>query len=183
MLISPLSMSESGCFAKVCLSICVHDCVLTSSVYLCVPAHPCMRVCVFCASRLIFSPFWACPTTATWEHKILPKCWSQCSPVVSKMHICDKSVALSASWPLDHFFSHHISFLALTDAIDWLRQSYCDCFVLGEVPDFIAINHGSEDSDIHTCSTAGSSVAQFLVPFPATRRRFHIASCVCEWAQ
>jgi len=39
-------------------------------------------------------------------------------PVVSEMHICDKSAVLSASWPREHFFSSHFFFLPLTDAFD-----------------------------------------------------------------
>lgn len=100
------------------------------------------------------------------------------------MHICDKSVALSTLWPQDHIFffsflfflteQHHVSFLALTDRTDWLCQSYRDRNLLGEVPDFSAINHDEDESDIHTCSTAGGLVAQFLVPFAVTRQRFRV---------
>lgn len=104
------------------------------------------------------------------------------------MHICDKSVALSALWPHDHVFSffffffffteqNHVSFLALTDQTDRLCQSYCDRVLLGEVPDFSAINHAEDKSEIHTCSTAGALVAQFLVPFAVNRQKFHVA-CV-----
>lgn len=142
----------------------------------CRHTHACRSVCFVHRAWSFHS------LSATYNDHMIAQNSSQmlksCSPIVSKMHICDKSADLSASWPHEHLFPSHVFFLALTDRIDWLCQSYCDRFALGEVPDCIAINHGSEHSDIHTCSTAGSLVAQFLVPFPVNRRRFHIASWV-----
>ncbi|KAG7493248.1 hypothetical protein JOB18_004426 [Solea senegalensis] len=46
-------------------------------------------------------------------------------------------------------------------------------------PDFIAINHVREDTDIHTCSAAGTLVAQFLVPSPLNVEGFTLHHCVC----
>lgn len=75
------------------------------------------------------------------------------------------------------FFPRHFFFsfgLAQRVFIDFC-QSYCDGFVLGEGPGSIAINHNSEGAYIHTCTTAGGLVAQFLVPFPVNRQRFRVA--------
>lgn len=121
-----------------------------------------------------------------------PKCWGECFARCLKK--CT-SVINQRLWqppgprnifsPTPHpkkitFLSWHWQ-IGLIDFV----KSYCDHSALGEVPDFCAINHVTDDSDIHTCSTAGSLVAQFLVPFPVNRQKkvSHCIVCLCAWAR
>lgn len=131
-------------YAEVPPNICICDCV---SVGVCMHSYPCVW-----SFHYLILPY----TGHLIAHDSSSQMLKSYSPSVSEIPICDKSVALSASWPHEHFFFPSHFFPTLTDRIDWLCQSYCENFVLWEVPEFIAINHG--DADIHTCSTAGSLV-------------------------
>lgn len=166
--------------------ICAQDCVLTRCVCLCLQTHPCMRVCVPGVISYHLSLPYNGHMIAENSSQMLRRVFC---PLSQKMHICDKSAALTASWPQEHTPPHpkKITFLSWhwqIRLIDFVK-SYCDHSALGEVPDFCAINHGTDDSDIHTCSTAGSLAAQFLVPFPVNRQEkvSHCIVCLCAWAR
>lgn len=137
-----------------CIIVCVYG-----------PANTPIHMCVICPSRIIVHHL-SMPSNGHMIAEKFSQMLKSYLPCASKMHICDKSMPPSASRPLvcffffffsSHFFSQHWKI-----SIDWLCRSYCDRFVLGEVPDFFAINHSSKDIDIHTWSTAGSLAARFL---------------------
>lgn len=147
--------------------------------------HPCVHVCV----PSVISYHLSLPSNGHMIAENSSQMLRQMfCPLSQKMHICDKSAALDSLLAPGTYSPtpQKITFLSWhwqIGLIDFVK-SYCDHSALGEVPDFCAINHVTDDSDIHTCSTAGSLVAQFLVPFPANRQAkvSHCIVCLCVWA-
>lgn len=149
-LVSVFSIKKkSGWFAQVSWCICAQDCVPTGCVYLCVQAHPRMQGCVpgviSYHLSLPYNGHMIAENSSQMLRQMLCPLSQKCTSVINLW-------LWQPSGPRNIFSSKkkkkHTTFLSWhwqIGLIDFV-ESYCDHSVLGQVPDFCAINHGKDDS-------------------------------------
>lgn len=103
-----------------------------------------------------------------------------CLPMLSEMHICDKSAVLSGNLasrtisPPLYIFSWHWQIVL----IDFVRAIVITpCWAKAQVS--LPLITIARTQIFAPAALQASSVAQFLVPFPVNRQWFHIASGIC----